>query len=116
MYSILSMNWDTVLSTELQFKSNSRVRTLEFNGTEIEDCLSDKSTIVIIYNIVSAVPLLLIERIPGHHEIHDLDKLRGKMPNGFNMHVDYSVTNDGEFTDIILIRSELYESLIENEE
>ena len=115
MYEVLKMDWPTIQDSNLLFRSNSRMRTLEFNGSDIDDCYSNESSIIIVYNIVSAVPLLLVERIAGNIEIEDLEEIKKSIPKSFNIHIDHNMTKDGEVTDIVLVRRELYVSLSEED-
>lgn len=116
MYSLLNMDWDSILDSDLSFKSFSRVRTLEINGKEVEDSYSDDSMIIIVYNIFTAIPIISVERLNGFVDIDENDERFNSIPPEFTLRIDHVKLEDKEYTDIILVRKELYNSLVNCEE
>lgn len=110
-YGILNMDWKEVLTSEYFFKSNSRRRVIEMVGKDLEDSISDESAVLIVYDMLSDKPILLVEKF--HHKIQSdiLIGLSDKIPEKFNVNIEEGEDSDGSYTEVVLVRKSLQNTL-----
>lgn len=115
MYNVLEKTWSEMMDSELSFKSSWRVNTIEMKGSDVDGSYAEDSSILIVYNVATGFPILLVERMTGSKEIDESEKIFENIPREFVMHIDHYEKRNREYTDIVLTRRELYDSIMQSE-
>ena len=105
MFNILKTSWVELQDSDYLFSCDSIRKFIVISGNELEDSLSDESSIQLMFDVYSGKPFYYCERIPGFFDI-DEDDL--EIPKGFRADITHVTTKRGrKFTDV-LIASEAY--------
>lgn len=112
-YDVLKYSWSEMAVSNYFYKSNSRRRVIEMNGSECPDSVMDTSAIVIMYNVVSGCPLILTEKFYEPLTKPIMDNLSEIVRDKFNVNIETGEDKNGSFTEIVCIRKSFYNSVVE---
>ena len=105
MFNILKTSWVELQDSDYLFSCDSIRKFIVISGNELEDSLSDESSIQLMFDVYTGKPFYYCERIPGFHDIDESDL---EIPKGFKSDITHVSTKRGrKFTDV-LIASEAY--------
>ena len=105
MFDILKTDWEGLQDSEYLFSCDSVRKFVVISGSELEDSISDSSSIQLMFDISTGLPFYYCERIPGYHDIREEDL---EIPKGFQAEITHIKTQRGrKFTDV-LIATETY--------
>lgn len=112
-YEILKYTWVDMAQSDYLYRSNSRRKVIEMDGRDCDCGLSKESVIVIMYNVMTGVPLILTEKFYHTIDAKVLQDVASCVSEKFNVTVEQGEDSNGNFTEVICIRKSFYNSVMQ---